>query len=231
VKSPEQNESAGAQGQESQAPVLVNVPLDFELKGLDADHPYLLKRGFTPETIRHFGLGYCTRGAFKGRLAIPIRDGDGALVGYAGRLTKDEEVSDANPKYKFPAARERDGAIHRFDKSLLLYNAHALEKPTQCVIVVQGFSSVWWLWQHGYRCTVALMGPECSEAQAVFLKQRLSANGHVWVLTDGDELGDRCAGEVFRKVGDLRPVRYVALRRGERPSDCSVEDLSALLGG
>src|SRR5450756_183666 len=28
-------------------PVIVNQPLDFELKGLDAKHPYLLKRGFS----------------------------------------------------------------------------------------------------------------------------------------------------------------------------------------
>src|SRR5438477_9415934 len=40
-------------------PVIVNVPLDFELRGLDAEHPYLLSRGFTPETIAHFGLGFC----------------------------------------------------------------------------------------------------------------------------------------------------------------------------
>ncbi len=39
-------------------PVLVNQPLDFELQGLDEKHPYLFGRGFTPETIRHFGLGY-----------------------------------------------------------------------------------------------------------------------------------------------------------------------------
>jgi DNA primase len=42
--------------------VIVNASLDFELKGLDATHPYLLGRGFTPETIKHFGLGFCSRG-------------------------------------------------------------------------------------------------------------------------------------------------------------------------
>jgi DNA primase len=38
-------------------PVVVNQPLDFELQNLDPDHSYLLSRGFTPETIREFGLG------------------------------------------------------------------------------------------------------------------------------------------------------------------------------
>jgi CHC2 zinc finger len=37
-------------------PVVINAPLDFELKGLDLNHPYLQGRGFSPETIVHFGL-------------------------------------------------------------------------------------------------------------------------------------------------------------------------------
>jgi DNA primase len=40
---------------------VVNAPLDFELKGLDRKHPYLLNRGFSQETIDHFDLGFCSR--------------------------------------------------------------------------------------------------------------------------------------------------------------------------
>jgi DNA primase len=40
---------------------VINAPLDFELKGLDPNHPYLRKRGFTPETVAHFGLGLTPR--------------------------------------------------------------------------------------------------------------------------------------------------------------------------
>jgi hypothetical protein len=46
-------------------PIVVNAPLDFELKGLDADHQYLRNRGFTSETIRYFGLGYSTSAGLK----------------------------------------------------------------------------------------------------------------------------------------------------------------------
>lgn len=53
---------------------VVNAPMDFELKGLDQAHPYLRSRGFTPETIAHFGLGYCSRGSLKGRVAIPLQE-------------------------------------------------------------------------------------------------------------------------------------------------------------
>jgi DNA primase len=66
----------------SSLPVLINEPLDFELKGLDAEHPYLSSRGFTLQTIEHFGLGFCGRGMLKNRVVIPLKDADGALVGY-----------------------------------------------------------------------------------------------------------------------------------------------------
>ena len=88
-------------------PVIVNAPLDFELKNLDAEHPYLLNRGFTPVTIQEFGLGYCNKGMLKERIAIPIHDPAGMLVGYAGRVVDDRAISENNPKYKLPAARAK----------------------------------------------------------------------------------------------------------------------------
>ena len=95
----------------SASPAAVNAPLDFELKGLDAGHSYLLTRGFLPETITHFGLGFCSRGSLKDRVAIPLHDHKGHLVGYAGRVVDDSRVGEENPKYRFPSKRERDGAI------------------------------------------------------------------------------------------------------------------------
>jgi DNA primase len=91
-------------------PVIVNSPLDFELKHLDPDHPYLIDRGFSPETIQRFGLGYCGKGLMRGRIAIPLHNSQGRLVGYAGRLVDDEAVDDEHPKYRFPGVREREGA-------------------------------------------------------------------------------------------------------------------------
>ena len=86
----------GKPGRKSEAkshpelPLTVNPPLDFELQGLDAGHPYMLGRGFVSKTIEHFGLGYCSRGSLAGRIAIPLHDADGNLIGYAGRVVDDE---------------------------------------------------------------------------------------------------------------------------------------------
>ncbi|MEQ1842983.1 MAG: CHC2 zinc finger domain-containing protein, partial [Verrucomicrobiales bacterium] len=70
-----------AEPQQSELPIVTNAELDFELQGLDVNHPYLLGRGFTAETIARFGLGFCSRGSLKDRVAIPLHDTYGCLIG------------------------------------------------------------------------------------------------------------------------------------------------------
>ncbi len=83
-------------------PVLVNPSLDFELKDLDMEHPYLRDRGFQSDTIREFGLGYCNRGLMKGRVVIPLHDPSGVLIGYGGRIVDDAAIGPECPKYLLP---------------------------------------------------------------------------------------------------------------------------------
>jgi DNA primase len=71
------------------AQVVVNAPLNFALKNLNADHFNLVNRGLTKEAIACFGLGYCSKGLLSGRIAIPIPDRGGKLIGYTGRIADD----------------------------------------------------------------------------------------------------------------------------------------------
>ena len=154
-------------------PVVVNAPLDFELKGLDAEHPYLLNRGFTPETIERFGLGYCGRGLLKSRIAIPLYDAGGKLIGYAGRVVDDSAITEDNPRYRFPGERKRDGTVFEFRKTLFLYNGYRIPAPVDDLIVTEGFTGVWWLDQHGFPSVVATMGADwCSHGQLSSLGSR-----------------------------------------------------------
>jgi DNA primase len=210
------------------APHVVNAPLDFELKDLDPDHPYLRGRGFTAETVRHFGLGFCKRGAFQGRAVIPLHDSAGRLIGYAGRLVDDSHVSEREPKYKFPSSRLRGDTVLEFRKSLFLYNGHRIEKPVHDLVVVEGFASVWWLWQHGYHHVVSVMGSSCSMEQGKLLADLVEPPGTVWSFTDGDDGGERCAGSILLHVGQHRSVRHVPLAKGEQPTSCTADDLTAL---
>jgi DNA primase len=75
---PKEGERSAREDLEEEIPgSVVNAPLDFELQRLEYDHQYLRERGFTLETIKTFGLGYCHRGLMKGRIAIPLHDKEG----------------------------------------------------------------------------------------------------------------------------------------------------------
>src|ERR1022692_4522723 len=198
--------------------ILINAPLDFELKGLDANHPYLLDRGFTPETIEHFGLGYCSRGLLRNRIAIPLHDGQGKLVGYAGRVIDDETINEANPKYRFPGRRRRKEVIHEFRKSLFLYNAYRITAPVDDLVIVEGFTGVWWLSQAGIANVVAPMGAACSEEQASAIVSLLSPSGRAWVFTDGDAAGERCAQDILIHVAPHRFTRWIKVEKGKQPT-------------
>jgi len=214
---------------DGQLPLVINQPLDFELKGLDPNHSYLRGRGFTPETIKRFGLGYCSRGYFKDRIAIPIENVQGRLIAYAGRVVDDTKITDENPKYKFPAKRERNGIVHEFQKSVVLYNANRIVEPAPDLIIVEGFTSVWWLYQHGFKDVGALMGWSCSPAQAQIILSKVPEDGQVLVFPDGDDAGKRCAMSVFEQVGPHRPVQWVKLSDGRQPTDCQGDELFRLL--
>lgn len=50
-------------------------------------------RGYSPETIAHFGFQLCTGGDLEDRIYIPMGDVDGRQVGATGRATKDTQES------------------------------------------------------------------------------------------------------------------------------------------
>ena len=213
------------------SPVVVNAPLDFELKNLDSDHEYLRKCGFTKDTVEHFGAGYCRRGLMKGRVAIPIRNDEGQLLGYAGRLVDESAIDDENPKYRFPGKREHGGEIHQFRKSEVLYCSDELhqEPPVTELIVVEGFTDVWWLWQSGFENAVGLMGSACSQRQAELIALHTHRDGTVWIMTDGDEAGRRCAVGTLALVAPMRACRWVVLEAGSEPTDYSQAELCEML--
>lgn len=209
--------------------VLINAPLDFQLKGLDPTHPYLRERGWSDETIERFGLGYCARGLMQERIVFPIHNSTGKLVGYAGRVVDDAAISEENPKYRFPGERERDGVTLEFRKSLLLYNHHRIATPVADLVVVEGFASVCHLYQHEHANVVAVMGASCSDEQAEMIVELvIQEGGRVWILTDGDDAGERCATDILTKVSPHRFCRWVKLDDGVQPTDLSALQLSFL---
>jgi len=208
---------------------VINPPLDFALKELDASHPYLFQRGFTRATVDHFGLGYCGRGLLAGRIAIPLHDQQARLIGYAGRLVDDSAVNEDNPRYRFPGPRERKGVPVEFRKTWFLYNGHRFKEPLGELIVVEGFTAVWWLHQHGFSNVGAPMGADFSERQAELLVKLTRPDARIWLLPDGDKAGERCAGEMLRAISPHRFCRWVRLHEGQQPTDLAAQQLKAHL--
>ena len=208
-------------------PVIINAPLDFELKDLDASHAYLSGRGFSKETLRHFGVGFCSRGLLKDRIAIPLHDRDGRLLGYAGRVVDNAAINEESPKYRLPSRRERGGIVYEFRKSLFVYNGHRVHPQNDELIVVEGYPSVWWLTQQGFPRVVALMGSDCSDEQLKLIAGLVRPSGRIWFVPDGDKAGERLAESFLTRISQHRFVRWVRLEQDKQPTDLSKERLQS----
>lgn len=188
------------------AKVVINPPLDFDLQGLDQNHPHFEELGLKPETVKYFGLGYCKRGLMAGRIAIPLHDQDGQLIGYAGKLVDDSKVSDDNPLYLLPARRERKNVIYEFQPRLFLYHAHMITNTLNELIVTQDVEPVWKLWQDGKQNVVSVIGDALSDAQIELILQiTCTPKGHVLVISDND---GNLIDTVFKKIGDKISCRW-----------------------
>lgn len=209
---------------------VVNAPLGFVLNKLDRGHEYLRNRGFSEATIEHFGLGVARKGLMKDRVAIPIRDLEGQLVGYAGRVIDDARIGPECPRYLLPGDREKVGVRYVFRKSELLYNGDAVKSlGRRGVLVVESYTAVWWLHQAGFPNAVAVMGSSMSEAQAALLVRELQP-GFVVILADGDDGGRRMAASALPLIASHVWTRWQVLDEGQQPTDLDAGALKELLG-
>lgn len=198
-----------------------NPPLTFTLKNLEPKHPYLKKRKLQPETIEHFGVGFCSKGLMKDRIVIPIHNQNGELVAYAGRaITANDEKEG---KYKFPP---------KFQKSLVIFNLHRAlaESDGQSLILVEGFFDVMWLWQCGYKNAAALMGSSMSQEQEDLLTKTLQPQGRLTIFFDGDTAGQSCTKEVLNRLAPAIFVKVFLPKWGQEPDGFNPTELQAILG-
>lgn len=97
---------------------------------------FLQKRGFALENIKKAGLAVQRYGdavdMFRGRIMVPLADGQGKIVGFTARLLKDEPNA---PKYiNTPATPLYDKSRHIFG----LHLAKEAIRKTNFVVVVEG---------------------------------------------------------------------------------------------
>ena len=208
-------------GGTSMPPEGENPPLTFELKNLDPKHPYFKERGLKKETVEHFGLGFCSRGLMKDRVAIRIRDERGDLVAYAGRCAG--EPQDGEEKYMLPPG---------FAKSKVVFNLHEAGQAAQetGLILVEGFFDTFRISQAGFPQVVALMGSWLSEKQKELLVSCLGPQGKLTLLFDADDAGRECEAQCLQELSGHVFVKAVKLPyEGDQPDKLSDNVINALL--
>jgi DNA primase len=198
-----------------------NPPLKFALKNLNPEHPYFAERGLTPESVSLFGLGHCTKGILNGRIAIPIHNGNGELVAYAGRWPG--QPPDERPKYQLPKG---------FRKSMEVFNLHRAKAAdaTSPLIIVEGFFDCMAVWQAGLQRVVALMGSALAPAQEEQIAQLVGHRGQIALMFDPDEAGLSARENALRRFASRAYVRVIELRDlCRQPDELAADEIQELL--
>ena len=141
----------------------------------------LQKRGFSPQEVKDAGLTNRFGGdLFRGRMMVPLMDGAGQVVGFTGRILRDEPNA---PKYlNTPATLLYDKSRHVFGLSL----AKEAIRKNDASVVVEGNLDVVSSHQADVKNVVATAGTAMTEWH---LKALSRLSGNVRLAFDGDKAG------------------------------------------
>lgn len=126
-----------------------------------------LSRGYSVECLKHFRVGTTDKGAM--------------LIPYYKSFVHPIELIGYQMRWYSPDRRVKNSK--GFEKKTYLYN---LDYSYDYVVLVEGQSDAWRIWQHGYNAC-ALMGADMSAEQV----RMLSKFKTVYLALDNDEAGRR----------------------------------------
>ena len=130
---------------------------------------------------------------FRNRVMFPVKNAQGKISGFGGRVLDDSE-----PKYLNSPETEV------FVKSKLLFNfdiAKEQYREHKCFIVMEGYTDVMMAEQYELGPTVATLGTSLTEDHVMFLKRY---NVPIYLVYDGDKAGQNATERVlpyFLKYG------------------------------
>ena len=148
----------------------------------------LRRKGYTDQELRDSGLVTVSRkngnlfDRFRDRLMFPIIDVRGNVIGFGGRIMKNDPNA---AKY----LNSPETLIFNKRKNLFGLNM-AKKTKLPYMILVEGYMDAIALHQYGFDCAVASLGTSLTEEHAVLLS-RYTEN--VVLIYDGDEAGQRAA--------------------------------------
>jgi DNA primase len=167
--------------------------LGYSLDSWDALKNRFQGKGYSPQELEEAGVvirkeetgSYYDR--FRGRLMIPIRDGQGRTIGFGARILH-EDPAHPGPKYM------NSPQTPLFDKGNVLFGMDMAKKAIRdanLAVIVEGYMDVLMSHQVGVANVVAGMGTALTEAQMRQIKRYTS---NVTLALDPDVAGEHAAG-------------------------------------
>ena len=172
-------------------------------------------KGYTDEELRDSGLVTVSQkngnlfDRFRGRLMFPIIDVRGNVIGFGGRIIKNDK--DAAKYLNSPETLI-------FNKRKNLFGLNLAKKTKQeFLILVEGNIDVVALHQYGFDNAVASLGTSLTEEQATLLTRYTE---QIVLIYDGDEAGQRAtrrAIPILEKAGIQ--VKVLQIRDAKDPDE------------
>ena len=173
-----------------------------------ANHPYVVNRGISVETVERLNLMLEPSDPSDGeeRILFPVFGPNGDLYGFSGRATS-----------KHARLKVRDYYGLKKAKCLLGSHLITVTKPDK-ILVVEGLFDYANAWECGFPA-VAVMHSTMTEAQAEILRNFALP---VYLFYDNDAAGQKgveIAGELLSRYVPTMKVRYMEDETGFTPKD------------
>ncbi len=177
----------------------------------------LTQKGFSQDALLKSGLiARSSQGTyydwFRGRLMFPIRNAQGRVVAFGGRVFSDE-----TPKYLNSQESEIFKKRREFYGLFVAKNSLTQQKDMRRFLIVEGYMDCIQLQAHGFLNAVATLGTALTEEHVRVLKRYID---EAIVVYDGDRAGEQAALrglDVFLVEG--MNARAVSLPDGLDPDD------------
>ncbi len=155
------------------------------------------KDGYTPQELLQSGLAVQGEKGpydrFRHRLMFPIRNRQGQVIAFGGRV-----LDDSQPKY---LNSPETALFHKGQELFGLDRAGKVITKAGYAVVVEGYMDALTAWQHGVDNVVASLGTALTTEQVTILKRYTN---YVTLCYDADEAGQAAtlrAIEVLRRLG------------------------------
>ena len=195
--------------------VLVNFGIGYAPDSWTALVDVLRKKGYTDEELKESGLVTVSKkdgslfDRFRDRLMFPIIDVRGNVIGFGGRIMKDDPNA---AKY----LNSPETAIFNKRKNLFALNI-AKKSKLDYIILVEGYMDAIALHQYGFDCAVASLGTALTEDGATLLSKYTE---QVVLIYDGDKAGQNAtqrAIPILEKTG--LQVKVLQMKDAKDPDE------------